>query len=126
MTIQDSIYASIWSGKNYSVDLLEQIVSMENAGEDVCECKNKLILLDRWIIILEDYLANNFDANGNITSEFESLTIDQIEQIMSGIKEMTCNNKYPLSHFWILDRGYWDDLAYWRDTSVWYDEIPLV
>lgn len=126
MTIQEKISISIWNGKHYADDFLENIVAMEAAGEDVCECKRKLILLNRWNKILEDYLSANFDSNGSITPDFTCLTIDQIEQIMSGVKEIVGNNKYPISHYWILDRGVWDDQARWIDTSVWNDSIPLV
>lgn len=126
MTIQEKISISIWNGKHYADDFLEKIVAMEASGEDVCECKNKLILLNRWNKILEDYLATHFDSNGSITPDFDCLSSDQIEQIMSGIKEIVGNNKYPISHYWILDRGVWDSRAYWRNTSVWHSQIPLV
>lgn len=124
MLFQQKIYLTIQNAKFFSRDLLTKIVAMENNGEEVISQKNQFIVLGEWIRILQNYLDNNFDSNGNITPVNVCLSLKQIEELISKVKEVIGNNRYILDK-WILAYGYFQDAGVWQDSAQWNDFCPL-
>lgn len=127
MLIQESILESINNAKYYSRLLVDTISELSDYGEDCTNEDLKLIVLNKWITILQDYLDNNFDNNGNlIPATFECLTQDQVSDLMAKLNLLICNTKAPLLGDWILSDGYWNDSGVWDDTGYWNDTLPII
>jgi len=119
--IQDAIYQS----KQYSIDLLDELVTKQGQGEDVCVLQKQYIVFIKWIEILEAYLSENFDSNGTITDPtVVCLTADEIEALIAKMKVARGGNVYTVPPSLIL-AGYWNDLLRWDDSFYWFDEIPI-
>jgi len=119
--IQDAIYQS----KQYSIDLLDELVTKQSQGEDVCVLQKQYIVFIKWIEILEAYLSENFDSNGTITDpEVVCLTADEIEALIAKMKVARGGNRYTVPPSLIL-AGYWNDLLRWDDSYQWFDEVPI-
>jgi len=119
--IQDAIYQS----KQYSMDLLSELVTKQSQGEDVCVLQKQYIVFVKWIEILEAYLSENFDSNGTITDPaVVCLTADEIEALIAKMKVARGGNRYTIPPSLIL-AGIWNDLLRWDDSETWYDEIPI-
>lgn len=126
MLIQHQIFTAILSGKYYSGLLLNKITEQEIAGEDTIFLKQKFSILNRWIIILEDYLDNNFDSNGNLVPAISvCLTQKQISDLTAKINLLIGSNTPPEGSDWLLTTGYWNDAGFWRDNAVWHDTLPI-
>lgn len=120
--IQDAIYQS----KQYSIDLLDELVTKQSQGEDVCVLRKQYIVFIKWIEILEAYLSENFDSNGTITDpEVVCLTADEIEALIAKMKVASGGNVYTPSS-WVIAAGYWNDLGKWIDGETWFDNVPIV
>jgi len=120
--IQDAIYQS----KQYSIDLLDELVTKQGQGEDVCVLQKQYIVFIKWIEILEAYLSENFDSNGTITDpEVVCLTADEIEALIAKMKVARGGNRYTPSP-WVIATGYWNDLGKWIDGETWFDNVPIV
>lgn len=127
MILADEILIALHNASNFSQTLLTNIVAKKGQGEDVCELEWKYILLGEWVRILQDFYDNNFDAEGgNITPDYETITLAQAQNIMANLKIAQGNNKYPVTS--IFELGLWmDELNFvWDDNQTWEDEIPLV
>lgn len=125
MLIQDQISTTIVNAQFFSRDLLNKIILQQNYGEDVIKQQNQFIILGEWIRILQNYLDNNFDVNGNIIPIETCLTIDQIQDLMSKVNIMIGNNRYTLPR-WILAYAFWNDGGVWDDTAQFNDYVPLI
>lgn len=109
------------------MDLLAELVTKKNQGEDTCSCTRKYIVLIKWIEVLEGYLSANYD-NGQPVDPPTTLclTDDQINALVAKMKVMRGNNKYTQSE-WLLSSGFWDDLGFWIDSgNFWNDTVPIV
>ena|ERR1700748_3665340 len=127
MLIQAKIYTASLNGKYYSGLLIDKIYEQELNGEDCTTLKQKSIILTKWINILEDYLDNNFDGDGNlIPSIFPCLSIDEINSLVSKINILVGNNTPPMGSDWILATAFWNDGGYWRDNGIWNDTLPII
>jgi hypothetical protein len=126
MLIQESILESIGNAKYYSRLLVDTIAELSGFGEDCTNEDLKLIVLNKWITILQDYLDNNFDNNGNLVpATIECLTQDEISDLMAKLNLLICNTKAPSPSPWLLATGFWNDSGKWVDTERWYDTIPI-
>jgi len=120
--IQDAIYQS----KQYSMDLLSELVTKQGQGEDVCVLQKQYIVFVKWIEILEAYLSENFDSNGTIADpEVVCLTADEIEALIAKMKVARGGNRYTQSP-WLISTGAWNDLGKWLDGETWFDNVPIV
>lgn len=110
----------------YSMDLLAELVAKKNQGEDTCSCTRKYIVLVKWIEILEEYLAANYD-NGQPISPTPTLclTDDQINALVAKMKVLRGGNSYTQND-WLLSTAFWNDLGFWRNSSTWNDQVPIV
>lgn len=127
MLIQNQIFTAIVSSKYYSGILLNKITEQELAGEDVILLKQKFTILNHWIQILEDYLDNNFDSNGNLISPiFDCLSQKEISDLIAKINLLIGNNVPPQGSDWILSTTYWNDGGFWRDNAIWNDTLPII
>lgn len=127
MLIQESILESINNAKYYSRLLVDTIAELSDYGEDCTQEDLKLIVLTKWITILQDYLDNNFDNNGNLVpATIECLTQDQISDLMAKLNLLICNTKAPSLGDWILSDGYWNDSGVWDDAEYWNDTLPII
>jgi len=118
---------SIFQSRNYSVDLLNELVTKKNNGEDVCALENKYIVFINWIEILEQYLLENFSEGQRIAEPaVDCLTDDEITELMAKMKIMRGNNRYQDTG-WVIDYlGNWTDLGRWDDSNTWQDNVPIV
>lgn len=110
----------------YSMDLLAELVAFKNQGEDTCSCTRKYIVLVKWIEILEEYLAANYD-NGQPIDPAPTLclTDDQINALVAKMKVLRGGNSYTQDD-WLLSTGFWSDLGFFRDSATWNDQVPIV
>lgn len=126
MLIQNQIFTSIVSAKHYSGILLNKITEQEIAGEDALSLKQKLTILSHWILILEDFLDNNFDSDGNLVVPIvDCLTQKQISDLMAKINLLISGNIPPQTTDWLLATGYWNDAGFWKDNAIWHDTLPI-
>lgn len=126
MLTQTLIQNTINNAKSYNTTLLNTILVQESYGEDCTEMKGKFNLLNHWIEILQDYLDNNFDANGVLTPAiFVCLTADEIAELVAKVNLVIgCASQSSASGSgsdWILATGSWRDSGFWRDTATWID-----
>lgn len=86
MDFQSDIFLTVIQAKDVASCQGENFINRENAGEDVECCEMKLMLLVKWIGIIENYYCENFSANGNITPDIACLTLAQAQELLSKIK----------------------------------------
>lgn len=88
MQVQDDIVLTVLQAKDYAGCLGQKYIDMEADGNDVSKCCYfRLMLLMRWICILENYYCTNFNANGNIVDPDTSyLTLEQALNLLSKVK----------------------------------------
>lgn len=127
MLVQESILEAITNGKYYARLLNNNIIAQELKGGDCDLLKQKSIILVKWIAILQNYLDNNFDNNGNlIPATFECLTADQAAELVAKLNLMVGGNTSPAPGVWILSTGFWRDDGRWVDSAVWNDTLPII
>ncbi len=124
MTFERQIYITIRTAKFYSGDLMTEIGTRQTYGEDVTKLKKKFVVLGEWIRILQFYLDNNFDGNGNITPIETCLTQVQIESLISKVKLAIGNKRYTIDQ-WILAYGIFDVSGIWDNSGQWNNYPPL-
>lgn len=90
MTIQDDIFLTILQAKDVSSCWAENFIDKAKyGGDDELDCcEMKLMLLVRWIRIIENYYAGHFGANGNITPALTYLTLAQAQELLAKIRTM--------------------------------------
>ena len=86
MTFQSDIQLTVLQAKDYAGCMAENFISREKAGENLECCEMKLMLLVKWIRILENYYCANFSANGKITPALPCLTLAQAQNLLSKMK----------------------------------------
>lgn len=91
MTVYNQIFNSIADAKAYAYAMADGIIYEEsNGGNSGCE-PLQLVVLTNWIAILEDYLNENFDEDGQpITDPTSCLTLKQALDLVAKIKALTC------------------------------------
>lgn len=89
MNLQDDIILTVLQAKNTTGCMATTFIAMEKNGEDVECCERKLMVLVKWIKIMEDYYCINFTANGNIASPvLPCLTRLQAQELLAKLKVM--------------------------------------
>ena len=127
MLNQAVIQTAINNGKYFMSNTLSTIVTQESYGEDCTILRRNFILMNKWVEILQDYLDNNFDQNGNLTTPtFECLTADQISDLISKVNLLAGCDTQPITSDWLLATGFWNDQGFWRDTATWNDTLPII
>lgn len=86
MTFEDEIYLTVLRAKCASACWAENLINKQKYGEDVGCCELNLILLVKWIGILEQYWCKNFSSNGNITPDYPCLTQAQAQNLVGKLK----------------------------------------
>lgn len=87
MTFQTDIYNNVIYAKRTAACWSTFLISKEQYAESTKCCEKKLMLLVTWIEILESYYCENFDASyGTITPDFECLTADEAQELLSKLK----------------------------------------
>lgn len=89
MTFQDQISAAITLAKTISYGWADANVLNFQHGDKLCN-SGKLIIINNWILILENYMDYNFDSNGQQVSLYTCLSADQITLIISKINAIVC------------------------------------
>lgn len=126
MLIQANIFTTVLNAKYYSGLLLTKITEQEIGGEDCTKLKQQFTILGKWIVILEDYLDNNFDSDGNLVPPtFACLSADEAAELTAKLNLMIGCITAPQGSDWILATAYWDDGGFWRDTATWNDTLPI-
>jgi len=126
MLTSQKIQSSLFQSKQYSMDLLSELVTKRNQGEDICSLERKYLIFIKWIEILEDYLLENYDENGDIAEpSVVCLSADEISALMVKLKVMRGNNQYAHDP-WLLATSFWRDAGFWKDGETWHDFIPIV
>lgn len=126
MLIPQTIANEIYQSRQYSMDLLNELVQKKSQGEDVCSCEQKYIVLIKWIEIAENYLSENYEDFQPITDpSVTCFTEDEISELIAKMKVMRGNNSYQASD-WLISTGFWSDLGFWRDSATWNDVVPIV
>lgn len=89
MNLQDDIILTVLQAKNTTGCMATTFINMEKNGEDVKCCEKKLMVLVKWIKIMENYYYTNFTANGNVTSpDLPCLTQLQAQELLAKMKVM--------------------------------------
>lgn len=125
MLVADKILISLYTANKYSCTLCDQIASQELIGEDVCKLEWQYILLGQWIRVLQKFYDNNFDESGEIiTPAYQTITLEQAEELMSKLKLAIGNNRYPIPNIFTL--GMWIESLnfYWNDSDGDWTDIP--
>tara|TARA_R110000868_G_scaffold132921_1_gene344238 strand:- start:319 stop:600 length:282 start_codon:yes stop_codon:yes gene_type:complete len=88
MTFQADIFLTVLQAKDIAGCWGENFVNMEKNGDDVDKCcYMNLMLLMRWIKIMESYYCNNYTTAGNVAEpNFVCLTLAQAQELLSKIK----------------------------------------
>lgn len=127
MLIQKEIINVINASKDGLTKVLNNIIAMRNNGDDISELQFKFITYNAWITILQGYLDDNFDENGNIVPPLtDCLTQDQIALIMSKLIAVFGRGISLVTDDWLLKDYVWDDDGFWRDTATWNDVKPII
>lgn len=87
--IQSEIAQTILQGKCvascWGIDLIDR----ESAGEDVKCDEMKIMLLIRWVLILQTYYFDNYNSiSGTITPTIDCLTLAQAQTLMGKINSL--------------------------------------
>lgn len=86
MTFDVDIFNTVLKAKCVAACRAEAIINQSKGGEDVRCCELKLILLTKWIEILQNYYCDNFNSNGNITPAFTGISQDEAQELLSKLK----------------------------------------
>lgn len=86
MTIDEQIEEAVLKGKCVSGCWADCFVSQSHGGQDIGCCLDKLYVLNNWIMILEKYYYDIYDAelDESIITEEEALTL--VGKILTMIK----------------------------------------
>ncbi len=125
MLNQEDIAQTSFQAKFYADVLLNKLTTQTANGENIEQCRNQFILLCKWIEILDDYYETHYDTSGDITPDFDCLTLEQILELVASVKVMLGSFKYLNPSDWILATGVWVDGSFWRDSAFWIDS-PIV
>lgn len=86
-----TIRAAIATGKEVAMEWADKFIANDAIGESNGCCELRLVVLTRWIKILEGYLDENFNSDGSDkTAEYECLTLDEALEIVSKINLLEC------------------------------------
>lgn len=90
MNFQDDIFLTVLQAKDTSGIWLAEFDTLEKAGETIDRCcYMKLILLVKWIKIMEKYYSDNFNAGyGNVTPDYPCLTLVQAQSLLAKLKKL--------------------------------------
>ncbi len=84
---QDDIFLTVLQAKDTTGIWAENFIQKEKAGEEISRCcQLQLVLLVKWIEIMECYYSTHFSANGNITPDYDCLTLVQAQELVAKIK----------------------------------------
>lgn len=91
MTTYQEITAAIASAKTLSITWASKFIANDSYGEKNGCGPLQLVVLVNWIEILDDYITENFDSDGNaVTPEYDCLTFDQAMELVAKINNLTC------------------------------------
>ena len=87
MNLQDDIFLTVLQAKNTTGCMSTTFINMEKNGEDVECCEMKLMVLVKWIKVMENYYCTNFTVNGNVTDpDLPCLTQLQAQELLAKMK----------------------------------------
>lgn len=89
MTFQDQISSAITLTKTISYGWADANVLKLQHGDKLCN-GDKLIIINNWILMLEDYMDYNFDSNGVQVAPYSCLTADEVTLVISKINAIVC------------------------------------
>lgn len=89
-TIQSDIFITVLRSKDIAGCWGENFINKEKNGDDVGKCDYmQLMLLMRWITILESYYCNNFTSSGNVLApNFVCLTLAEAQELLAKVKSL--------------------------------------
>ena len=87
-SFQNVIVLTVLQSKDFAGCMGEKFLNREKYGETVDKCDYmKLMLLIRWIKIMESYYCNNYTADGNIGEpNMECLTLAEAQELIAKMK----------------------------------------
>ena len=87
-TFSSDLFLTVLQAKDIAGCWGENFINREKNGDEVGKCcYMELMLLIRWIKILESYYCNNFNSNGNIAEpNFVCLTLAQAQELVAKVK----------------------------------------
>lgn len=91
MTVYQDIQAAITKGKGIAIEWGLAFITKETLGENNGCGPLQLVVLTKWIGVLEDYICQHFDENGNvITAAYECITQTQALAFVAKINAIEC------------------------------------
>jgi len=90
MTFAQDIVLTVLQSKDIAGCWGENFVNQENYGNEIGKCDYmKLMLLIRWIKLLESYYCNNFSSGSNVAEpNFVCLTLAQAQELLAKVKSL--------------------------------------
>ena len=84
------IFLTVLKAKDISGCWGENIVNQEKYGSEIGKCDYmRLMLLIRWIKLLESYYCNNFSSGSNVAEpNFVCLTLAEAQELLSKVKSL--------------------------------------
>ena len=91
MTTYQQINTAITKGKTLAITWAGTFIANDSYGEKNGCGPLQLVVLTEWIGILEDYVAENFDSDGNAqAAAYDCLDLDKALLVVSKINNLTC------------------------------------
>lgn len=90
MTIEVLIDNAITKGTQIAYEWADKFIIQSEQGENLGCCELKLLLLNVWMQILEEYKFLNFGGNGSITPVFTCTSLEDVNKIISKINQLEC------------------------------------
>lgn len=87
-TFQSDIFLTVLQAKDVAGCWAENFINREKSGEDLGCCEMKLMLLVKWIRLMETYYCEHFSDHGNITPVLPCLTLAQAQELLGKLKVM--------------------------------------
>jgi len=91
MTTYQQISQAISNGKSTAITWADLAIDTDNQGGQSGCLPLQLCVLTQWIGVLEDYLDNNFDSDGNeITPDEVCLTLSEVLELVGKVNSLSC------------------------------------
>ena len=98
MLVEDEIFVNLFKGKMFLKILLQRIMDKREHGEKI-ECdRSKLILLNKWIDILQDYYDSIEDG---VLPTDHNMDEEDAYELMAKIESLF-DEKLVLNNVWLL------------------------
>ena len=89
-TFSSDLFLTALQAKDIAGCIGENFINREKNGDTVSKCEYMtLMLLMRWIKILESYYCNNFSSGANVAEpNFVCLTLAEAQELLAKVKSL--------------------------------------